>query len=78
MLRSSLASVPAIARNPGHVVLPVDGDDHASSVDHRVKDVDANGVQPTIKSVAPHLERQGLYIHSFQCVAGSLELALLS
>ena len=61
-----------------HIVLPADGEDHASVAKMRAEDVDPAELQPTIKSFAPYLERQGLYIHSFQCMACSLEFALFS
>ena len=44
----------------------------------RIEDIDPAEVQPSIQSFAPLSERQGLFIHTFQCMACSLEFALFS
>ena len=43
-----------------------------------VQEVDPADLQPSVTAFAPLLERQGLFIHTFQCLACSLEFALFS
>ena len=43
-----------------------------------LEEIDPATVQPSIQSFAPYLERQGLFIHTFQCMACSLEFAIFS
>ena len=43
-----------------------------------LKDIDPATVQPSIQTVAPYAERQGLFIHTFKCEACSLEFAIFS
>lgn len=51
--------------------------DFAGEGDHIVE-VDPSELIPTIQSFAPYAKREGLYIHTFQCNACSLEFALFS
>ena len=44
----------------------------------RIEDIGPAKVQPSIQSFAPLSERQGLFIHTFQCMACSLEFAIFS
>ena len=37
--------------------------------DANVQEVDLAGLQPSIQAFAPLSERQGLFVHSFQCMA---------
>lgn len=53
---------------------PIDDADFESRIEH----VDPAEVQPSIQSFAPLTERQGLFIHTFQCMACSLEFAIFS
>ena len=53
---------------------PIDDAGFESRIEH----VDPADVQPSIQSFAPLSERQGLFIHTFQCMACSLEFALFS
>ena len=46
--------------------------------DATVHEVDPTQVQPSVMSFAPLAERQGLFIHTFQCMECSLEFALFS
>ena len=46
--------------------------------DATAQEVDPADLQPSVTSFAPLSERQGLFIHSFQCMACSLEFALFS
>lgn len=50
----------------------------SNDFESRIEEVDPSELTPTIQSFAPYLKRQGLYIHSFQCMACSLEFALFS
>ena len=40
--------------------------------------IDPATVRPSIQSFASYVERQGLFIHTFQCMACSLEFAIFS
>ena len=44
--------------------------------DNHIVEVDPSELTPTIQSFASYARREGLYIHSFQCNACSLEFAL--
>lgn len=43
-----------------------------------VVDVDPAALLPSVSSFAPMEDRQGLFIHTFQCMSCSLEFALFS
>ena len=43
-----------------------------------IVDVNPESLQPSITSFAPFVQRQGLFIHTFQCMACSLEFAIFS
>lgn len=43
-----------------------------------IADLDPSSLQPSVKSFAPYLERQGLFIHTFKCINCSLEFAIFS
>lgn len=49
-----------------------------SGFESRIEDVDPASLQPSIQSFAPFSERQGLFIHTFRCMACSLEFAIFS
>ena len=51
--------------------------DEAGS-EFRIEEVDPADLQPSIQSFAPFSERQGLFVHTFQCEACSLEFAIFS
>lgn len=43
-----------------------------------IKNVDPGGLTPSVRSSAPLSDRQGLFIHTFQCMSCSLEFAIFS
>lgn len=43
-----------------------------------IEEFDPGDVQPSVQTFAPLEERQGLFIHTFKCMACSLEFALFS
>jgi len=51
---------------------------HEAGYETSLEEIDPATVQPSIQSFAPYLERQGLFIHTFQCQACSLEFAIFS
>jgi hypothetical protein len=51
---------------------------HEAGYETSLEEIDPATVQPSIQSFAPYMERQGLFIHTFQCMACSLEFAIFS
>lgn len=51
---------------------------HEAGYETSLEEIDPSTVHPSIESFAPYSERQGLFIHSFQCMACSLEFAIFS
>ena len=51
---------------------------HDAGYETSLEEIDPASVTPTVKSSAPFMERQGLFIHTFQCEECSLEFAIFS
>ena len=53
-------------------------DPDPTELDATLQEVDPASLQPSIQTFAPLSERQGLFIHTFKCMACSLEFGIFT